>query len=475
MAEKVDYSDFIAGLFGSPTLRAVLAVLAVGGAIIRYIKESGKRDARSKELVESYGFNDRIFAAVNRWPHKLHMIASYGILCIATVQVAVLADSYLLKGAIQKQLPEWGGRMIEWLNTAFVAAFLIALVLYVLLELRGLEKLVGSITGLKPGWRNSFGWANAQWQLKSDESRRVLAPSNEIIDRFAGHLIDTLVNEPANKNLALRPEGLPDADAANILYFGHVIEAYCGRVLNRSYNWTEFYDGLARVSLAEDAPFSPAAISVYPEDGNFLEVIIRANGEFPNTATKIPNDAGLENAVREALKTLRLQAKSNAVNFAAKRWGSDYDRVLRAANSFLKDEGMRRQFAKLFILWNVKPMASRPDVFKIPFNSNIFIKYLDDGLLRYEGDSFRRDDELVQICFEAIQKNLVCKVEELLGNSTDQNRTDWRNNERARINARGIDWKWWIYYRADQQTYHLGREHQSESWEIYAQSQIRRK
>jgi hypothetical protein len=283
------------------------------------------------------------------------------------------------------------------------------------------------------------------------------------LEKWANTLIDELTHSQRSDGLAIRPTNLSDDSAANVLYFGHVVEEYCSEKLQLFFRWTVFCEALAQVARTNAAPFSPDSVRAYAAHGAFFAILLSANHYLPPEG-QIPNEAGLEAAVDDAFNTLRSHWDGDARNSANGFAGTDYSRVLRNSAIFLEIEGMRRQFAKLFILWTIKPGATHPDVFRIPFSTGIFIKYIDEGIIRTEGQRFDSTSELVSICFEAFQRKIVKRVFLLLTQTKDAARVAWRQAELTDIESRKLNWTWWVYYRVDVQTYVDSRGYKSDSW-----------
>lgn len=474
MAGQGPTSGLLDQVFGSDALKAALALVTVLTTIVKYIKEAGQRRARAASVSERYRLSDLPFWIVVRIPAILHQAIAIGALVVAVIEIAFLTDVYAAEGNVLLALPAVLSTPIEFISSYFVPLFIVAFAFYIAFELRALEFTVAFFTGLFPSWRETLGWSNAQWQIKSNDSeRRILVPSGPNIDSAASRIIDEICSEKRNNSLALKPIGLDEDVAANILFFGHVFEAYGSAHGERYGAWTAFYEALADISKADDAPFTPATILAWPEKSSYHSVLLRAN-DLLDEDLQISNSAGLETAIETALSELRGKWKGDARNFATGMFGTDYDRVLSAAAAFLDTDGMRRQFAKLFILWNLKPGATRPSFFRVPFNANMFIRYLDDGVIRSEGDSFRYQTGPVQICFELVQREILSKVLALVDQSKDAKRAAFREKEKASITSRDIDWIWWIHYLADTQAYRDAREHQSTSWKVVPGEEITR-
>jgi hypothetical protein len=470
MAAQGQSVDTFEALFGNPVVRAALALLTVVTAIVRYVKESGERQARAATVSNRYDLHGPVFWLINRAPHAFHRLVAVCILIIAILEVAVFIDHYTLSGSAMALLPDEVQAAVGAVLRHFVALFLGALLLYILFETRALERFVSWLLGLFPATRQSLGWANAQWQISGDaDERRILTPSENHVENAASQLLDELVAGNRNPNLALRPTTLTDDNAANVLYFGHVVEEHLASA-GISLPWTTFYEALAAVAETVEAPFSPEGIEQFNPQKPFLTVLLQANAHM---GAKIPNNAALEHTIEKAFKTLKNRWAGDARNMAkAFLCAPSYWRILRSSASFLVQQGTRRQFAKLFILWNILPGTKRPEVFRIPFSTRMLVRYLDLGVARSEGDHFDFTGEPVQVCFEAIQQRILSRVFRLLEDTKDESRVKWREAEKKDVASRRLDWTWWVYYRADQQAYHDARGYESENWKIEGNKEI---
>lgn len=472
MTIPVQPVDALDQIFGNPVVKAVLAAISVYAAIVKYIKDAGDRRARAASIAKRFGFTGPIFWIINRAPHLFHHGVALSVLMLASIEIAVLVDRFGLDNAVISSLPVLVQNLANSLSSHFVALFLLALGLYVIFELRVLEHCLAWLVGLVPTWRRNIEWANASWQINADEKdRKVLARSAPDIENAATRLIDELVSQARNDSLALRPPALSPDSAGNVLYFGHVFEACLAARGSRYASWTSFYSAMGQVAETDAAPFSPEAINAFDEKRSFLDVLRQAN-TYLDPADQISNDAGLEHAVEIAFRILRGLWTGDARNIAKGVFGTAYGRLLSGAKSFLDDEGMRRQFAKLFIIWNIVPNATRPAVFRIPFNTNMFVRYLDDGVIRSEGPSFDFTTENVEICFEEVEREILTQILTFLNSTKDKKRSDWRTAEQKDIEDRGIDWAWWVYYRADQQAYSGARKYTSTKWKSVANQEI---
>jgi hypothetical protein len=165
--------------------------------------------------------------------------------------------------------------------------FLAAFCFYILFELRAIEQLLAWSIGLVPRFRNSIEWANACWQIKTNaDERKVLAASDSDVAKAASDLIDNFAKAERNKNLALRPHSLGEDNAANVLYFGHIIEQYLAST-RRSLPWTKFYEALARVAETNEAPLSPEGVPNSDQADLFLPNCVRRTHTW-RLPTKFP-------------------------------------------------------------------------------------------------------------------------------------------------------------------------------------------
>lgn len=455
-------ADSLSAVVENPFVKAVLAVMTLYGFIAKYIKSANKRRLENAAISNRFKFG-WIFWSVQRMPFIFHALVAYAALIGAAIELATLIDQFVLNGENLARLPLRVQSVVGYFSSHFVWFFLVAFLLYVLLDVRTFEHAIAWFFGLFPRMRRTIDWANAEWQLKPESERRILAPSAAELRQTATRIVDELVGAARGNSLALRPEGLSDEDAANILYFGHVVEEYCATYMKLSFPWTLFYEALGKVALESGAPFSVGSLKQYASDNGFFPTVRRANA-YLAPEHQIPNDPGLEQGVESGFKTLRRHFHCDARRLARGFRSTDYSCVLHRSNRFLESSGMRRQFAKLFILWRIKPHATHPDMFRVPFNTNIFVRYMDDGVIRVDGSRFDRTSELVDICFEQIQWELVKRVYDFLTTTQDASRVAWRNKEKADIDKRHIDWTWWVYYRADVQTYHDSRTYNSPGW-----------
>jgi hypothetical protein len=451
-------------------LKGAMAIVGVVGTIVSYIKLAAKRAARAKLVADRYEFKGWIFTLIDRVPHRMHLIVAYLTLFGSFVEIGVIADQQALSGSIDKKLPDFLAIPVHFISENFLILFLVAAFLALACHLRWIESVIGGVVGLVPTWRQTLEWPNALWQTENDEDEKpTLAGSAPEIERWTNTLIDDIVGKPRSHYLALRPANVADTNAGNILYFGHVVEEYCSGNLNLSFPWTHFYKAMADVAATPQAPFAPHTIRTWPKGQDFFPVILQVNAGLTAAGIPanglVPNNAGLEADVRQAFEVLHSKCNGDARNLASGWLGTSYGRLLRRSNCFLAKEEMRRQFAKLVLIWKVIPDANHPKVFRIPFSAGMFLNYVDSDIMLCEGKVFRGESERVQLCFEAVERQIVDRAHILLNESRDATRAVWRHTEKTEVEARNIDWTWWVYYRVDTQAYSNSRGYQPQKWE----------
>ena len=80
---------------------------------------------------------------------------------------------------------------------------------------------------------------------------------------------------------------------------------------------------------------------------------------------------------------------------------------------------MRRQFAKLFIIWGIKENATYPEIFEIPFSRGMFIMLADDGVIILPQDRINLANDRVSICFEYIEKHIIKSAIKYINETND--------------------------------------------------------
>lgn len=439
--------------------KGMLAFAASLGSFFIFLREVRDRNISSSTKAEEFGIQNTSYQYIIRWPHRIYF---YTALAGSTVLLVIALGYFATLVFGEPGADTFPGMFLgvaEFLTWPSVA---LTILVYFLFWTHLLEHLgLFAMRVLAPSKRG-FGWINAKWELQAEGYRRVLAPSEDRVDELAAELADQLVNGQKNPRMALRPNGLSDDVAANVLFFGHVVEDYCERVPGTTFEWTDFYVALGRVATEPDSPFSPSALG--NNSNNAHQTLLRANRYLANPT--IPNSGGLEQQVTKAARILNREFNNDARKIARSLFGASYFSAHRKSKRFLESDGMRRQFAKLFIIWNVSPRTRRPDAFKIPFSANIFRMYLDRLALRAEGDEFRAQDERVRLAMERIQQSVMQKASNQIQESTDPVRMSWIATEKRFAEDRGLDWRWWLLYRTDQHLYYMGKNHPQRSWGI---------
>jgi hypothetical protein len=442
-----------------PTIDAkdALPLAPLLGSILTYFGATRERLERARRIARTYGFG-AIYAAANIWPHWIYIIAFVLIILSSFCYFAAkLFDSVIA-------LP-YVGASLQWILENYHIIFFAWLGFVFLAFLQAIEHLVLFVLSFFHRKRETVDWANARWPIREGNSN-ILAPSQAGLTNISNRIVGDLASAPPNRNLALRPPDLENDEAANVLYFGHIIEEYTTDTRGPRFPWTPFYEAMAKVAMSAGRPFSAKTLAGF--DGmkhSFLsDVLLIMNGHVDPDCPPLMNDAVLEQRVSQALRILQQEFSSDARTIARGWFRSSYDTILTKSRSVLKLEEMRRQFAKLTMLWNVVDNLHRPDVFKVPFSGGIFVLYLNNEVLLTENDRFERKDPSVQICFECAQQRMMETVLDLIETCVDTGRAAWRDKERQTVASRGADWRTWVLYRADQHAYHLGRVAEQKPW-----------
>jgi hypothetical protein len=448
--------------FDGPLSKAVAAILLFGGTLAAYISASRARSKSMKNISEAHNL-EWLFWFIVRLPANIHVWISRSILLIATFEFANIMYKYLYPAGSE---PRYVVTILNYINTYFrpIAAF--AVVLYILFQSRGIEQLLLWATGLVPQWKNTLDWANAGWQVEFEpKDAPIISMQLPEAARVASTVVGELSTKQRSDRLALRPTNLNASVAANVLLFGHVIEEYCAESLHTSYSWSGFYQALSNIASQPNSPLLPERVRNAPRSDALFAAILSMNQFLPN-GEEIPNDTALEARIQRAFQILRNNRDGDAANIARGFCGTDYSRILLNSKEFLDSLPMRRQFAKLFIIWGIKENATYPEIFEIPFSRGMFIMLADDGVIILPQDRINLANDRVSICFEYIEKHIIKSTIKYINETNDLTRAAWRETELAEIAARHLNWKWWLTYRIDTQLYADSRTHASTAWKL---------
>jgi hypothetical protein len=440
-------------------LKDLFALLPVLSAVFTYYGLSAQRLKRAERAKSNYSLG-HIYSLANIWPHRLNTTIT---VLIMVMSVAYFATKFF--GELKSS--PYIGSSLAWITEYYWYFFVGWLAFVIVVYFQIIERTALALLGLSSRCRETVDWANANWHIQDDSPQApTLAPSQDGLIKMANLVIDDLVSKPPNLNLALRPANVDNAVAANILFFGHVIEGYTTAVGGPRFPWTPFYEALGQVSMLPNHPFAPESLArIDCNSASFVDdVLMLMNDHVDPDFPKLKNEAKLEQLVADALRILQTSYGSDARKIARGWFGNSYEALLRNSQQFFPLEEIRRQFAKLITLWQVVDHLHRPEIFKVPFSGGIFLMYLNTELLHTESERFSRDDLGVHLCFEDTQHRLMQMVRMLIESSLEHTRATWRGAEMRLVNGRDLDWEWWIFYRTDQHTYHLGREHEQKPW-----------
>jgi hypothetical protein len=389
---------------------------------------------------------------------------------VAVATVAVLSSlAFLATNGMGWEAPDGPLRsVLTWNDAHYSIVLFVWLVHTVLVYPNGLARLLWGAVWLIPSLRSRIGFTNATWHIDQGDVAPAIALAREAHRRVAGEIVTSMVTTGANANLALRPGGLSEEQAANVLFFGHVIEGamsengvhWSGEI------WTAFYEALGSVAKLPTHPLDPSAVAAFAGTSFYQQVIALLNYHRPASLSPIPNDYDIPARVDESHKYLATTLGGNARILGKGFFGYSYQTLLKRSRNVpgFDREEIRRQFAKLAILWNIWPKARRPAVFKIPFSASIAIYLLDSSWLRTDANRLATDDPYFLNAFDVAESRLVDIGADIVANASDPPTQSWRETQKKNATTQGLDWNWYLRYRIDQHIYHLARTRRSENW-----------
>jgi hypothetical protein len=365
-------------------------------------------------------------------------------------------------------------RILRFNYDNFYLVFAGWIVFVILAYFNIIPKVFENVAGRIPAMRETIGFANASWHNELEAEAPALAIGNTA-RAFVDEVVQDLAVSPPNENLALRPPNVSDAEAANILYFGHVVEAYQLHVPSNGprTGWTAFYEVMGLIANDADRPFSPEFIRNFDIDREsfFYKVLKRfdayagyAHPRMRKAVTALPNAQQLEEAIDKAFRHLKEIRKADARNIGKGWWWFSYDAALRNIGDVLQPEELRRQFAKLALVWHIWSSYRRPSTFRIPFSRGIVILFLEKNFFVTDADEFSTADPRFQTCMEQGVRELLQIAYQAIEQTHNDNVVKWRDAEQLKARQLGIDWSWYLFYRVDQHVYHLGRTHERTEW-----------
>jgi hypothetical protein len=438
-----------------------VAILPLIEGIFTQLKSIKKRRDWVQEKTHAFGFLGGTYWAID----NLSIWISSAVAAAAIISSLAFLATHGMGGS---KLPTALKPVLDWNDSHYGLVLLVWLLHMILVHINGITLFLWSVVWLIPPLRNRLGFTNATWHLRQGEKAPAIALTREQHRKIPGEITDSLVSSAANSNLALRPIGMPDVEAANVLFFGHVIE--CAMTENQvRWNgdiWTAFYQALSAVAKLKDRPFTAEAIRAFSGNSFFQDVVMRLDQNLPTGLPAIPRDYEIPARVDGAQRLLASHFKGDARNLGRRIIGYSYYAYLTRTRKVpqLALEDMRRQFAKLAIMWRITPKAHCPKEFKIPFSRSMAIYLLDKTWVRTDATRLEVDDVYFLNAFDVAESNLVATAADIIDTANDTPTKNWRDAQKREASKLGLDWGWYLRYRIDQHVYHLARTATSKVW-----------
>jgi hypothetical protein len=464
----------------APDFKDISAVLPLLAAIFTYYSSVKARADWIREKVRRLGPLGSAHWWIDALPNHIlvfvSLIAAASSLAYFGYKLFVLpTDTHTLAKILEVNYDNFYFVFFGWLVFAVIGFF------------NGIARFFVWLAGLVPKVRSSLGFANASWHIERGDKAFALTWSQASGRALAEGVVSNLATAPPNPNLALRPAEVTDAEAANILYFGHVVEQFYAdapAIKVGATGWTLFYHHMGGVARSPDHPFSVETLRAFTGNSFFYEVLKRyeleaaggsnssgdgagVDSNKDDVAPSLPDSQQLEQSVDAAFGILQERLGCDARRLG-RRWfgGYSYATSLRAVDAVLHREELRRQFAKLAVIWRIwGDRYARPKKFRIPFSRGILVLLLDKRFVQTDADELNLTDERVIACSERCQEQILGLAFDALERTNNPKVVTWRDNQKANASSMRLDWPWYALYRIDQHIYHMGRTHKPESWE----------
>jgi hypothetical protein len=439
----------------------VVAVIPLIESILTQFKGIKKRRDWVKEKTREFGPLGATHWAID----SLSIWISIAVAAIATVSsLAFLATNGLGWSAP----PEWLKGLLSWNDSHYSIVLFGWLLHTILVYTNGITWLLWGVLWLFPALRDRLGFTNATWHIRQGEKAPAIAITREKRQRIPGDIAISLVTSTDNANLALRPDGMSHIEAANVLFFGHVIE--CAMTENNiRWNgevWTAFYEALGAVAKLKDHPFTAEAVNSFSGESFHQQIILRMDQHGPSSLSAFPQDYQIPTRVDEARRFLVNSLGGDARTLGRTAFGHSYTAFLRRSRNVPQFplEEICRQFAKLAIMWRITPKARYPKDFKIPFSRSMAIYLLDKSWLRTDAARLGVEDIYFLNAFDVAESSLVAGAADIIDTANDSTTKRWRDAQKQVASKLGLNWDWYLRYRIDQHVYHLARSVVSAVW-----------
>lgn len=398
------------------------------------------------------------FLGVTHWVIDVLPIWVYYVFAIVSILIGGLVFSNAIL-ALQPPPPLSG--VTAWADSNFEILIVTWLIVTVFFFFNWPAMALAGVGRLIPAVRRQVGYSNAYWHVFLGEEAPAVALARADGNALVDEVVTTLTKGPANRNRAVRPADLEDDEAANILFFGHVIEGVLTDGNHRWQDelWTAFYAALGDVARQPARLMSAASLRQTRTDSFFHQVLIRLTEHLPADTPEMPGLMTSAQRIDGALSTLRTRFGGDARKLGRGLFRSRYQTCLQNARTISQfgSEEICRQFAKLAVIWRIVPEMSYPATFEIPFSRSIAAWLLTKDWILTDSERFSANDQRFVAAYEGAQRQLMGAVAALVESDAGPKTKAWRDTERAFANDRGLDWSWYVQYCIDQQIYHSAR------------------
>jgi hypothetical protein len=434
---------------------SVVAFVPLTESVFTQLKGIKKRRAWVQEKTREFGSLGGTHWAID----SLSIWISGAVAAVAIVS----SLSYLATHGLGWSTPPGSLKaLLDWNDNHYAMILFVWLLHTILVYTNSITRLLWAVVWLIPTLRDRLGFTNATWHIRQGEKAPAIAITREKRQRIPGDIANSLVSSADNANLALRPVGMSDVEAANVLFFGHIIE--CAMTENNvRWNgdiWTSFYQALGAVAKLKDHPFAAEAINSFSGASFHQQILMQIDQHRPTGLPAVPQDYQIPSRVDEAQRFLAIQLGGDARELGRGVFGYSYNTYLTRSRKVpqLALEEIRRQFAKLAIMWRLTPKARHPKEFKIPFSRSIAIYLLDQTWLRTDAARLEVEDIYFLNAFDVAESSLVSIAATIIDTAKDTPTKNWRDAQKREATKLSLDWDWYLRYRIDQHVYHLARK-----------------
>jgi hypothetical protein len=430
---------------GTTVLAAVGAVLTIAGAV----PIIDKRLARVQEIEAQLG---RLPQLVTRTYVRVQKFYKWALVTI-TLAGIVMVFAYIV--------PQWFTQPVfVWLREQGAILIIIWLVVGATMYTnllsriaiggaRLLRRAVGKPLERDPAWHALCAF------VELNENAKPLVVDEGAVVRFADSLVDRLKRTATTSNRAVPPSLPKDMNAdtfrsqvGNCLLAACVIEEAHSDLRMPSREWSPFYAAITDL-LTETELFSVKSVLTQHSSNKYYDSIYQEL----NRRLKIRSQQ--EIAESAELK----QRLTNTFTVLASKYGGDttklhtdgkpLDLVYKRLKAFsvLQNEGIRANFVKLGVVWEVwrdVPLVS----FDFPFSKRIAAVLMDREVIRAADDvkSLAFDHERERQVQQAAVRMIIDHAIRLIESRRKEHET-WLPPKS--LNATGELFRWWVAYEAD--------------------------